>query len=197
MIGYQIERERTELTRFVVYIGVGALLAFHVFLSVPWLLNEIGKELTITLFILVVLGAGATMYAYRRFRRKRQSAPASAMTALLAFLLLAGATHGQLPAPSTAPAVTASVVSGAIAALVVFAIFCGGMLEGGLFPKIVNNLSPATDGPPMMELITFLNETGPVKHVDYGKLLVWAFIAGFAERFVPDVLDKFTASARK
>jgi len=89
-----------------------------------------------------------------------------------------------------------SIVSGAIGSLVVFAVFAGGMIEGGLFPKIANATSP-TDCRGLMKLVSFLQNTGPCTHTDYGKLLVWAFIAGFAERFVPDILDKFTESAKK
>lgn len=89
-----------------------------------------------------------------------------------------------------------SIVSGAIASLVVFAVFSGGMLEGGLFPRIANANSPQQcQG--VMKLVKYLQATGPCTHADYGKLLVWAFVAGFAERFVPDILDRFTASAKK
>jgi hypothetical protein len=94
------------------------------------------------------------------------------------------------------PQVYLSIISGAIAALVVFAVFGGGMLEGVLFPKIVNWKSDGR-GEKMMELSDYLQNTGPLTHFDYAKLLVWAFIAGFAERFVPDILDRFTAGAKK
>lgn len=89
-----------------------------------------------------------------------------------------------------------SIVSGAIASLVVFAVFSGGMLEGGLFPRIANANSPQQcQG--VMKLVKYLQATGPCTHTDYGKLVVWAFIAGFAERFVPDILDRFTATSKK
>jgi hypothetical protein len=89
-----------------------------------------------------------------------------------------------------------SITSGAIAALVLFAVFSGGMIEGGLFPKFVNHAASTTSGFPM-KLFVFLTQSGPQTNLDHGKLLVWAFIGGFAERFVPDMLDKFTASAKK
>ena len=35
-----------------------------------------------------------------------------------------------------------------------------------------------------------LDKTEPASIPDFGKLLVWAFIAGFAEPFVPDTLQR-------
>jgi len=89
-----------------------------------------------------------------------------------------------------------SLLSGTIAAMVIYGIFVGGMIEGTLFPKIVNHLSPA-DTKNALPLKIFWGSTGPATYADHGRLLVWAFIAGFAERLVPDILDRFTAAAKK
>lgn len=41
-----------------------------------------------------------------------------------------------------------------------------------------------------------LNRTEPASIPDFGKLLVWAFIAGFAERFVPDTLQRLIGKSQ-
>jgi len=77
-------------------------------------------------------------------------------------------------------------LSGAIFAMVLYLMFIGGLLEGVLFPKILT-ARPADQG---LSFKGFAMETGPASGVDFAKLLIWSFIAGFAERLVPDTLDR-------
>src|SRR5258708_29013933 len=64
------------------------------------------------------------------------------------------------------------------------AIIMSGLVSGTLFPGFAKdpNVSPMT--------WFFLRLISPDKTSDFAKLLVWAFIAGFAEQFVPDTLDR-------
>ena len=45
----------------------------------------------------------------------------------------------------------------------------------------------------VLRIRDFLRETGPVDGVAYALLIVWSFLAGFAERLVPDTLNRLVA----
>jgi hypothetical protein len=72
---------------------------------------------------------------------------------------------------SARSSVTWTPLTGAIFAALIYLMFLGGLLEGSLFPKITSL-------------------TTRVEGKNLGLLLIWAFIAGFAERMVPDALDR-------
>ena len=71
---------------------------------------------------------------------------------------------------------TVSAVSGAIFAAILYLLFASRLLHGGPFPTVDN---------------------GDKSLEDLAKLLIWCFIAGFAERFVPDALDRLVSRSSK
>lgn len=74
-------------------------------------------------------------------------------------------------------------IIGGIFAIVLFLIFASGLASGALFPTLPPKLS-------VSDFKSFIEHLQPETTIDWGKLLVWSFIAGFAERFVPDTLDR-------
>jgi hypothetical protein len=65
-------------------------------------------------------------------------------------------------------------------------MFMAAFLKGPVFPEF--NVSK--DGG--LPFFHFTWNTLPTTSEEYAKLLIWAFVAGFAERFVPDSLDRLT-----
>ena len=45
----------------------------------------------------------------------------------------------------------------------------------------------------VLQLKDFLTKTGPEDGVSFALLMIWSFIAGFAERLVPDTLNRLVA----
>jgi hypothetical protein len=79
-------------------------------------------------------------------------------------------------------------IIGGIFSVVLFLIFASGLASGSLFPT----LTPQ-DG--ITDFKSFIANLQPKGTIEWGKLLVWSFIAGFAERFVPDTLDRLIAKS--
>ena len=73
---------------------------------------------------------------------------------------------------------------GLIASTILYIVFASGMLSGDLFPKF------KCKGEDCSDFVEFLRNWKPEQATDYAKAIVWGFIAGFSERFVPDILNR-------
>jgi hypothetical protein len=82
---------------------------------------------------------------------------------------------------------------GIIASVVLYVGFISRLVDGGVFPK----MSCKGDGKTCTELLEVMNDFGPATANDYGKALIWAFIAGFSERLVPDILQSLVVRSQK
>ncbi len=84
-------------------------------------------------------------------------------------------------------------ISGAIFAVILYAMFGAGLLTSNAFPRIT---IPCASHCGVFSTLFSLS-SGPENGTETAKLAVWCFIAGFAERFVPNALDRFVSDAEK
>jgi hypothetical protein len=92
-----------------------------------------------------------------------------------------------------------SPLLGGIFAVVALLFFVSGSLSGSIFPAFhmpgdlpcALNLPAGTACDPafMKPQWWFWQRLLPIAPMDYAKLFLWCFISGFAERFIPDMID--------
>jgi hypothetical protein len=80
-----------------------------------------------------------------------------------------------------------SPLLGAVFAVILAWMFMGGIMEGTLFPAFAHS---SKNGTLFSGLFSEPLLQGPA---EYAKLFVWSFLAGFAERLVPDNLDRLAS----
>jgi len=76
-----------------------------------------------------------------------------------------------------------SMVIAGILAFVAYGLFLSGLVQGSLFPAFENTTQPYGG------LGAMLLGLAPKTNIDAAKAILWGFIAGFSERFVPNIID--------
>ena len=164
--------------------------------------------LTINYLLIVGIAAVSAGVLYAVQELKWLNDAVSAGLILLAFCGMAGATGayisalqriealpGSLPTPRSLPALRYShslwtvPLTGLVFAIVLSMIFAGQIVTGPLFPeKRPPEASPAFTLEALKAMIDWVNVS---------RFLAWSFIAGFAERLMPDVIDRLAENAKK
>lgn len=152
-----------------VVVAVSVVLGL---LSLVLLSNTVvGLSLSLAYPVAVIGSAGGTANAYRRLQRLQATERALREDVSRTLAVLQ---------------VYASPVTGAVFAAVLYVLFLAGLLQGELFPTF------DCSGDAFTDFADFAN-CGPSTNADVAMALVWAFVAGFGEKLVPNVLDRFIA----
>jgi len=81
---------------------------------------------------------------------------------------------------------------GAIAAVTLYVFFAAQIVQNSAFPEF--HLATNKDIHPFYQ---FIQDYKPVCPTDYAKALIWGFVAGFSERFVPNILTRLTKAGEQ
>jgi len=81
-------------------------------------------------------------------------------------------------------------INGGVFALVLMILFLSGILEGAMFPRYTHSTIHHEEL--VVSFAQWLNTTFPKSGPDIAKLLFWAFVAGFSERLVPQIIRSAT-----
>lgn len=85
-------------------------------------------------------------------------------------------------------------IFGGVFALVLYVIFLSGIVSGHLFPEFHFPKKPES-GLSNSFILDILKNTYPKSGEALAKFLFWSFVAGFSERFVPQIISKVTSSS--
>ena len=98
-----------------------------------------------------------------------------------------------------------SALTGAAFAVVLYGIFCAQIVKGPMFPAMMtqsaeaaSNVAAEMNPNSVDDLIRqFVWHMEPQASREFALVLCWSFIAGFFERFVPDMLSKIADGQKK
>ncbi len=82
-------------------------------------------------------------------------------------------------------------VFGGVFVLVLYTIFVAGIMSGHMF-RLFEMPEPPVTGADTECIARVLRETYPKTGQDLAKMAFWSFVAGFSERFVPQIVTKVT-----
>ncbi len=159
---------RSRLSKKAMWIAV---VLMGIVIACIFLLRKVDHPLVPFAIVFVTGAIGGAV----SFERRVQSLPSR------------GESLGDLVELNEGTGLYLSPITGGIFAIVLYLLFASGLVDGPIFPKLSGPTVPAGT------LSEFASKIHPATTQDWGKLLAWSFVAGFAERFVPDTLDRLIA----
>lgn len=78
-------------------------------------------------------------------------------------------------------------------AFVLYIMFIAGLISGDMFPRFVNTTANA--GGEYVSMEQFMTSIEPESNRDAAKVLVWSFLAGYSEKFVPNLMTRMLSAS--
>ena len=79
-------------------------------------------------------------------------------------------------------------VYGGLFALILYVGFLSQIVTGAMFPRFW--VAPFHSPPTTADLQAFFGQSYPASGGDLAKLLFWSLVAGFSERFIPQIISR-------
>jgi len=73
-------------------------------------------------------------------------------------------------------------------AFLLYMMFIAGLISGDMFPRFVK--TTLESGGQYQGMQAFATQIDPESYKDVAKILVWSFIAGYSEKFVPNLISQ-------
>ena len=163
------------MKRLYWHLLFGAAITFGT-LSILMLVTRFGFEIDIVTLIILSGAVGAVVNNYFRLAKMIESKAEPADDGQQRLVIVQ---------------MYVSMLVAGILAFVAYGLFLSGLIKGSLFPEF-ENTQCAYKG-----ITSLLTDLGPKANVDAAKSILWAFVAGFSERFVPNIIDSLNAKATK
>jgi len=80
-------------------------------------------------------------------------------------------------------------------AFVLYFIFIAGLISGDMFPRFVK--TTLESGGKYVNMKEFATAVDPESYKDVAKIIVWSFISGYSERFVPNLISQILKDSER
>jgi hypothetical protein len=165
----------------VMWLFISTLIIGLGFLALVLYFDVTGRGgVTIMIAVIVAGAGGGFVSSLRRLYSFQDIFPRREYVQLFRKMNFYVAAYSLVPA-----------VVGMIGAVMVYLMFAAGLLKGDLFPEFHCASGACTD------FHGFVSYWSPKDAAANAKAIVWGFIAGFSERFVPDILNRLGSTKEK
>ena len=82
-----------------------------------------------------------------------------------------------------------------VLAFVLYMMFIAGLISGDMFPRF--NMTTLDTGGKYVSMKEFATKVKPESYKDVAKIIVWSFVSGYSEKYVPNLISQMLQGSEK